>query len=380
MTSDRGAPLNWSADSGVLWKVPLPGLGYLESDRVGRPRRLHQFRRAEPARSARDLPGPRSGRQLWHARLLGHRADLASRNQEQHGQPVAGHRRRAHLRVLRQRRRVLSRLRRTARLAAFAGRRIRRVREPLRGLQLAVVVRRHRHRAMRSLRRVVRAWRSTSSRARIAGRPIGPKFGCRGRRPWCRRRRRRRDELLLCSSEKIDALDPRSGAEAVDAARHGARVHSHAGRGQWDDLRDQRSQRHRASPFDRAGAATSPTRTSCGPAPAAIHTSPPRSSWASTTTWSTITESARVSTPPPARRCGASGWAATSPPRPSRPTGGSTSPTKPARRWSFAPTSERYEELARNSIDQPVFASPAISAGRIFLRSASHLWCFGGEK
>jgi hypothetical protein len=34
-----------------------------------------------------------------------------------------------------------------------------------------------------------------------------------------------------------------------------------------------------------------------------------------------------------------------------------------------------YEELARNSIDEPVFASPAISAGRFFLRSASHLWC-----
>jgi outer membrane protein assembly factor BamB len=41
---------------------------------------------------------------------------------------------------------------------------------------------------------------------------------------------------------------------------------------------------------------------------------------------------------------------------------------------------KEYEELARNSIDQPVFASPAISAGRIFVRSTSHLWCYGGEK
>jgi hypothetical protein len=40
----------------------------------------------------------------------------------------------------------------------------------------------------------------------------------------------------------------------------------------------------------------------------------------------------------------------------------------------------QYKELARNAIDQPVFASPAISAGRLFIRSASHLWCFGGEK
>jgi outer membrane protein assembly factor BamB len=40
---------------------------------------------------------------------------------------------------------------------------------------------------------------------------------------------------------------------------------------------------------------------------------------------------------------------------------------------------ERYEELAQNTIGEPVFASPAISGGRVFLRSASHLWCLGGE-
>lgn len=39
--------------------------------------------------------------------------------------------------------------------------------------------------------------------------------------------------------------------------------------------------------------------------------------------------------------------------------------------------SDKYEELAKNTIDEPVFASPAISSGRIFLRSASHLWCLG---
>ncbi len=37
----------------------------------------------------------------------------------------------------------------------------------------------------------------------------------------------------------------------------------------------------------------------------------------------------------------------------------------------------QYEEIARNSIDEPVYASPAISAGRLFLRSATHLWCLG---
>lgn len=34
-----------------------------------------------------------------------------------------------------------------------------------------------------------------------------------------------------------------------------------------------------------------------------------------------------------------------------------------------------YEELARNAIDEPVFASPAIAGGAFFLRSARQLWC-----
>jgi outer membrane protein assembly factor BamB len=36
---------------------------------------------------------------------------------------------------------------------------------------------------------------------------------------------------------------------------------------------------------------------------------------------------------------------------------------------------DKYIELARNEIGEPVYASPAISAGRFFLRSATHLWC-----
>jgi outer membrane protein assembly factor BamB len=40
---------------------------------------------------------------------------------------------------------------------------------------------------------------------------------------------------------------------------------------------------------------------------------------------------------------------------------------------------DKYTELARNEINEPVYASLAISAGRIFLRSASHLWCIAGE-
>lgn len=38
-----------------------------------------------------------------------------------------------------------------------------------------------------------------------------------------------------------------------------------------------------------------------------------------------------------------------------------------------------YRELARNSIDEPIYASPAISQGRVFLRGAQHLYCIGGD-
>ena len=40
---------------------------------------------------------------------------------------------------------------------------------------------------------------------------------------------------------------------------------------------------------------------------------------------------------------------------------------------------ERYTELSRNEIGEPVYASPAISAGRFFLRSTKHLWCLQGK-
>jgi outer membrane protein assembly factor BamB len=39
----------------------------------------------------------------------------------------------------------------------------------------------------------------------------------------------------------------------------------------------------------------------------------------------------------------------------------------------------KYEELARNEVGEPVFASLAISTGHVFLRSATQLWCIGAE-
>lgn len=39
-----------------------------------------------------------------------------------------------------------------------------------------------------------------------------------------------------------------------------------------------------------------------------------------------------------------------------------------------------YEELASNQLNEPIFASPAISQGRIFVRTARHLYCIGATE
>jgi outer membrane protein assembly factor BamB len=41
----------------------------------------------------------------------------------------------------------------------------------------------------------------------------------------------------------------------------------------------------------------------------------------------------------------------------------------------IAANTDGYEELAQNELDEPVYASPAISQGRLFIRGASHLYC-----
>jgi len=38
---------------------------------------------------------------------------------------------------------------------------------------------------------------------------------------------------------------------------------------------------------------------------------------------------------------------------------------------------DEYELLARNALGESAQASPAVSGGRLFLRTQSHLWCIG---
>lgn len=40
---------------------------------------------------------------------------------------------------------------------------------------------------------------------------------------------------------------------------------------------------------------------------------------------------------------------------------------------------KKYKQLARNPLGEPVFASPAISQGNLFIRTAKSLFCIGGE-
>jgi len=39
----------------------------------------------------------------------------------------------------------------------------------------------------------------------------------------------------------------------------------------------------------------------------------------------------------------------------------------------------QFKELARNPLGEPSRATPAVSGGRMFLRTVSHLFCIGGD-
>ena len=180
-------------------------------------------------------------------------------------------------------------------------------------------------------------------------------------------------ELIVCGSEKMDAFDPRTRREAVDL------------RAAWP-----------ASAFPRRWprhgliyATSGPNNSTYAVRPGGrgdvtdshvVWTSPRGNPFVPSAIlvgdYYYVGRRSRHCHLPggrrPARRSGASDSAAISPPRRWRPTARSTSPTKPASTLVIGANTDRYEELATNTIDEPVFASPAISDGRFFLRSARH--------
>jgi outer membrane protein assembly factor BamB len=46
----------------------------------------------------------------------------------------------------------------------------------------------------------------------------------------------------------------------------------------------------------------------------------------------------------------------------------------------FAANPKKFEQLAKNSLGEPVYASIAVSDGELFIRSYKHLWCIGVGK
>ncbi len=41
---------------------------------------------------------------------------------------------------------------------------------------------------------------------------------------------------------------------------------------------------------------------------------------------------------------------------------------------------EKYEVLRTNSLGEPIYSTPAMAAGKLFIRSEKHLWCISGKK
>ena len=39
-----------------------------------------------------------------------------------------------------------------------------------------------------------------------------------------------------------------------------------------------------------------------------------------------------------------------------------------------------FHQLAQNAIGEPIFATPALSGGRLFIRTPEHLWCIGRDR
>jgi outer membrane protein assembly factor BamB len=46
----------------------------------------------------------------------------------------------------------------------------------------------------------------------------------------------------------------------------------------------------------------------------------------------------------------------------------------------IAATEKGYRQLAQNSIGEPIFATPALSGGRLLIRTPEHLWCIGPNR
>jgi hypothetical protein len=41
---------------------------------------------------------------------------------------------------------------------------------------------------------------------------------------------------------------------------------------------------------------------------------------------------------------------------------------------------DTFQVIAENDLEEPILATPALLGGRLYFRSASHLWCVGSSR
>ena len=232
---------------------------------------------------------------------------------------------------------------------------------------------------------VVRPGDRQSRPAPTPGKSIGPNTGTRGpRRSLCPPRSgssgtAARQELILCGSEKLDAFDPATGhklwtvrgmlRECIPTPVFGERSHLRRERTKRPDAgRPSGWPRRR----DRVAGGLECASASAPFVPVGHRRRQivrPRRRWRAFS---------RASTPARELAAGRSGCPAGIRPRPLLATGKFISSTRTAQPPVILRRQRKaYRQLAQNSIGEPIFATPALSGGRLLIRTPEHLWCIG---
>jgi outer membrane protein assembly factor BamB len=378
VTTDRGAPLNWAADSGVLWKVPLPGSGISNpivwEDRV--------ICTSSDGPNQQDLHviclDRNSGRQQWHARFWGTaptlhhetKSSMASPSPVTDGERIFAFFGSGDLFCVDFDGKLLWQRSLASEYGVFENR-FAASSSPL-VYDDTVILQCDHYGASYALAvdKLTGANRWKTDR---------PEVWLSWSSPVVAADSQGRDELLLCSSEKMDALDPRSG-QKLWTLRGMAREcipTPVVGRGLIYAVSGPNGTSFAVRPGGRGDVTDTHvewTSTRGNPyVPSAILVGEHYY----------LVDDHGVGTCLDAAT-GKTLW------RKRLGKDFTASPVSAEGRVYFTDESgatlvvradaDRYEELARNAIDQPVFASPAISGGCIFLRSATHLWCLGEAK
>lgn len=187
-----------------------------------------------------------------------------------------------------------------------------------------------------------------------------------------------RHELILCGSEKLDAFDPATG-EVVDRPRDAAGVHSDARFRQRINLRRERTKRTDARRPSRrsrrrhriAGCLECRPRMPFVPSAIVVGKS------------YELVDDGGILTCLDALS-GTRRWQKRLPGRyTASPIAGDGKIyffNEDGTATVISATEKGYRQLAQNSIGEPIFATPALSGGRLLIRTPEHLWCIGPNR